>query len=164
MRPALERKSYIEDRVFKDPNSGCWLWEGALSKEGGYGAAWGKGKCIRAHRLSYLTFVGPIPEGLVIMHKCDTPSCVNPGHLRAGTASDNMRDSGAKGRRYFQLHPERSHLYKLHARGPDNRNSKLTHSQYAEILSSPIKNNSELARWYGVAPATIWRIRNAGSR
>ena len=79
-----------------DPNTGCWLWAGRMSGNG-YGQASGRrGK--PAHRLSYESRHGPIPPGMVIMHRCDTPLCVNPAHLRVGTQADNVRDMYIKGR------------------------------------------------------------------
>jgi hypothetical protein len=84
---------------------GCWEWTGMRVKPGrntpngsGYGYLWLEGKMVRAHRLAYELFVAPIPAGLLIMHSCDRPWCVNPDHLSAGTSVDNARDCVAKGR------------------------------------------------------------------
>lgn len=85
------------DKVSPEPNSGCWLWTGSATRRG-YGHFWVNGKCEKAHRASYRMFVGPIPDGHDVMHKCDTPSCVNPDHLRPGTRLENMSDMWAKGR------------------------------------------------------------------
>ena len=82
-----------------DVRSGeCWLWTaGKFAK--GYGAfAYADYKPGYAHRFSYLLHHGEIPEGALVMHSCDTPACVNPAHLRLGTAGDNARDSVSKGR------------------------------------------------------------------
>jgi len=76
--------------------SDCWHWEGWTVQ--GYGKLQRNGKTVSAHRLMYETFVGPIMEGLCIMHTCDNRSCVNPTHLRVGTWADNNRDRAAKGR------------------------------------------------------------------
>lgn len=96
-------------RVFPEPNSGCWLWTGAPTR-GGYGHFWNGESVERpglkpnrinvsAHRWSYQHFVGAIPDGLFVLHHCDTPSCVRPSHLFVGTQRDNVQDCIRKGRR-----------------------------------------------------------------
>ena len=76
---------------------GCWLWTGARINDG-YGLLKRSGKTILAHRFSYELAHGPVPAGLVVMHKCDTPACVRPDHLKPGTNLENSRDMAAKGR------------------------------------------------------------------
>lgn len=89
----------LRDRFFEKvalSPSGCWLWLGMTAH--GYGYIWNEGRMLRAHRVSYeLHFKRP-PDELVVMHTCDVRGCVNPEHLRLGTASDNMRDCVEKGR------------------------------------------------------------------
>jgi len=48
---------------------------------------------------------GPIPPGMIIMHICDTPACVNPAHLRLGTQAENVKDRDQKGRLVAKGHP-----------------------------------------------------------
>lgn len=94
-------KERFEDKYIPEPNSGCWLWTGSLTR-GGYGHIrdmvgdnWGM---RRAHRVSYELNKGDIPQGKVIMHTCDNPLCVNPSHLKVGTNLENTRDKVSKGR------------------------------------------------------------------
>lgn len=75
------------------PSDECWEW--TMSRSNGYGQTSNYGP---AHRLAYEVFVGPIPEGLHILHSCDNPPCCNPTHLRAGTSKENARDRIARGR------------------------------------------------------------------
>ena len=90
-------------KFIHDPGSDCWLWIGA-SNNGNYGKmgiTYSKNivKYIDAHRVSYMLHIGEIPAGLCVLHKCDTPSCVNPDHLFLGTHADNFADMDKKGRR-----------------------------------------------------------------
>ncbi len=77
-------------------DTGCWIWQGYTS--GGYGAFKMNGKHQKAHRVSYLIHKGEIGKGLVVLHSCDVPLCVNPDHLSLGTQADNIADMGRKGR------------------------------------------------------------------
>jgi hypothetical protein len=70
--------------------SGCIDWVGARSR-GGYGHLKVAGKTLKAHRVAYELFVGPIPEGMEIDHRCRNKYCVNTAHLEAVTRSENVR-------------------------------------------------------------------------
>ena len=96
--PRRPIKDRIRERVAIDER-GCWLWLGQLFKDGYGQIAIGRDSPKRAHRISYAEFCGPIPAGMWVLHKCDTPACVNPEHLFLGTAKDNTQDMLAKGRR-----------------------------------------------------------------
>lgn len=74
----------------------CVLFPGNLDKDG-YGKV-GR-RSLRAHRVAYEKFVGPIPDGMVVMHICDQPACINTEHLRLGTQRENIYDCIAKNRR-----------------------------------------------------------------
>ena len=86
-----------QDRFIPEPNSGCWLWDGALTRDG-YGQVRIRNVNHRVHRLVWEESFGPIPEGMLICHTCDIPTCGNPSHLFLGTPQDNTRDMMAKGR------------------------------------------------------------------
>lgn len=89
------------EKVTFEPNSGCWLWLGADSK--GYGRTMIRRKQMAAHRLSYELHRGvTVPAGLVVLHSCDVPCCVNPSHLSVGTQMENIHDALAKGRHTTQ--------------------------------------------------------------
>lgn len=76
---------------------GCWIWLKTKNRKG-YGViSWGRFR-FAVHRLSFAFHKGLIPQGFVVMHECDTPSCFNPQHLFLGTQHENMRDMKRKGR------------------------------------------------------------------
>lgn len=87
------------DKVVKTDE--CWIWTGAKSSSG-YGHLNINKKTIKAHRYSYEMFFGKIEHDKIIMHKCDTPLCVNPEHLSVGTKKENSADMATKKRAYNQ--------------------------------------------------------------
>lgn len=102
-------KNFILKNIKKDEN-GCWKWQRFINEKG-YGIFSYKNKRQRAHRTSYEIFVGEIPNGMFVCHKCDVRDCVNPRHLFLGTAFDNNKDMEKKGR---------------HVRGESHPLSKIT--------------------------------------
>ncbi len=91
---------------------GCWTWTGAMDG-GGYGSVYWRGRNVAAHRASHECFVGPIGDGLDVMHSCDNPPCINPAHLSSGTRAENLADMVRRGRSAtgsrngVATHPER---------------------------------------------------------
>lgn len=97
---SIPRKSLGEffwARVIEGPK--CWGWSGRKDG-GGYGVIQlGAGEPrIGAHRASWLLHIGPIPDGMNVLHDCDNPGCPRPDHLFLGTQGDNVRDAQMKGR------------------------------------------------------------------
>lgn len=82
------------------PNA-CWSISGCKVGRAGHGQImdeWPSRKTLYAHRAAWMLANGPIPDGLVVCHKCDNPRCVNPTHLFLDTQAGNVRDSHRKGR------------------------------------------------------------------
>jgi hypothetical protein len=131
-----------------EPNSGCWLWTGSI-KPNGYGNCGSAGRSHNAHRLSYELHVGEIPAGMVIRHRCDTPSCVNPDHLISGTQLENIQDCIAKGRARRGVFP-----------GEASPFAKLTASQVEEIRSAPrpYGYRKVLAKRFGISESGVSKI------
>ena len=99
-------------------SKGCWLWNaGKNYKDYGNFSITINGctKTYRAHRFIYEHVNGPIPEGLLVCHTCDTPRCVNPNHLWLGTVSDNAVDSVNKKRHGMtkKTHCPKGHEYTI---------------------------------------------------
>jgi len=102
-------------RAFPEPNSGCWLWDGPISKRG-YGGFMrvgprGDNKQVEPHKFSYLLHKGPVPAGLEIDHLFRVRDCVNPDHLEAVTHAVNMRRGG---------NAAKTHCPKGHKYTPEN--------------------------------------------
>lgn len=87
----------IAGNVEIDPVTQCWNWKGN-PRENGYCRTSYKRVNWYIHRLSYAAFIGPIPNGNDVCHRCDNRRCCNPAHLFTGTREDNMKDCVAKGR------------------------------------------------------------------
>lgn len=156
--------------VIPEPNSGCWLWTGAVTPSPN-GALRGQialgGKHMLAHRAAYTLYKGSIPDGLMICHKCDNPLCVNPDHLYAGTHADNMADMKNR-KRYFAA-KDRDRCVAIGAAlgstndwsvGESNGRAVLTKVDVSAIRSALAVGAKKkvLAREYGVSDRTIRRI------
>lgn len=126
---------------------GCHLWTGAKIPRGygRYSPLGRRGKRYYAHRFAWEIANGrAVPDGAVVCHRCDNPSCVNPSHLFVGTQADNMKDMARKGRS---------------TKGEASGRAKLTRSQVSEILSS-VTASREIAPHYGVSAGHIRSIRS----
>ena len=102
----------FERKYTPEPNTGCWLWTAGTCRFG-YGRFHYVKRDIESHRMSWHFYRGPIPDGLCVLHKCDTPACVNPDHLFLGTRADNNIDCTNKKRQPRQniTHCKNGHLF-----------------------------------------------------
>ena len=133
----------FESKFVKSGPGDCWEW---LVGKGhaGYGYfKWNGGQ--RAHRFSYLLYIGPITEGLYVCHLCDNRGCVNPSHLFLGSHQENMNDMAVKGRSQ---------------RGVKHRSVKLTEAQVIEIRDryDSGENYLAIAKQYNVSHRCVHAI------
>lgn len=154
---------FIKERITESP-TGCWLWNRSHASSG-YGDFRMNGKHYLAHRASYEAFIGPIPVGMWVLHKCDVRSCVNPEHLFLGTNQDNIADSVRKGRRKGITRKRPSGL--IYAWTTENkkqwieRKRKIKEEDRKLILREYLlgaETHRSLAKKYGVSSALIHRI------
>jgi hypothetical protein len=147
----------MEDRLERlsipEPNSGCWLWTGGFDDRGHpfkpYGRIWVRGSSIVAHRASWLTYRGKIPDGMLVCHKCDTPLCINPDHLFLGTHKENTDDMISKGR---------DDSTRIARRGASSNFAKLTPAQVLSIRADP-RLQRFIAKDYGISQPCVSLIK-----
>ena len=128
-------------------NCNCWNWIGSKDRDG-YGVfGHHRNKQIKAHRASYAFYVGEIPNGMMVCHSCDNPSCINPQHLFVGTAKDNTQDMIKKQRRPILS-------------GENHPNAKITDHQAHEIKQLRKQNVplTSIANQYGISFQTVSSI------
>lgn len=119
------------EKAMPEPNSGCWLWLGALDKDGyGHICTGGrKSTPIGAHRASLMLAGRDIPKGMNVLHHCDVACCVNPDHLYVGTQINNAADMLRRGR-------HKSGFRNLRGKAnPNNWNARKTHCLRGHELS-----------------------------
>jgi hypothetical protein len=126
----------------------CVLWPYTKGCQMGYGQVRSEGKLNYCHHLSFIRHNGPIPEGKIVLHKCDTPLCLNPRHLFLGTHHDNNQDMKQKGRS---------------TAGEKSSSRKLAGDQVREIRRRyqkgvPLLGQIGLAAEFGVSRSLIQRI------
>jgi hypothetical protein len=80
----------ILSKIEKMPN-GCWEWQGGRNNRG-YGNITVHGRSRGAHVVAHELWIGPIPKGLSVFHKCKNSACCNPAHLYAGSRKQNVQD------------------------------------------------------------------------
>lgn len=88
--------NYLLDKYIIDEN-GCWQWMKSTSRNG-YGNFKVGHKNYSPHREMYAIVFGNIPDNMIVCHRCDNRSCINPTHLFLGTYQDNMDDMITKKR------------------------------------------------------------------
>jgi len=133
----------------------CWEWTSARHPKTDYGVFWMDGRSHQAHRVLWEYKYGVIPEGLVLLHKCDWPPCthIDPDmppeddHFFLGTTAENNTDRDVKGRHRAM-------------RGTASGMSRLTSDHIREIrlLRDAGRSYNSIAKQFGVSASTISRI------
>ena len=136
-----DARAWFDSFILTIPRTdSCIIWPFSGNSDG-RAQLWERG---RFRLVSHLV-LGDRPGNLHALHSCDTPACINPRHLRWGTASENMHDMVSRNRRN-------------QASGIRNGNSRLTPEQVAKIRQDT-RSNVAVAKDYGVSNPTISRIR-----
>lgn len=128
VKPNLEP---VESKMKRltEKTDGCWLWKGGRNRYG-YGSLTYDNTRWLAHRLAWVLTNGiAIEKGVVVRHKCDNPTCVNPAHLELGSRLDNLQDMVSRKRQNFFGRRKQRQI------GERNPAAKLTAAQVVEIRS-----------------------------
>lgn len=156
--PSRQPKPSAEERLLRHvkKSSHCWNWQGPVFHETGYGVFWYKTDDafeVSTHRTAYRIFVGPIPPDLSVLHSCDNRRCVNPKHLRVGTARDNAADRVVRNRSNIKY-------------GEEHHHTKLSDADILTICESSAAGTSraELAAHFGVHPKYVGALINGTTR
>ena len=145
----------VVDRLIRKsipvPEAGCWLWLGAVNHNG-HGICTTRSGSRLAHVASFTAFVRPVLPCEVVRHKCDTPSCINPEHLLAGSQRDNVMDMIDRGRHWSHQKTYQPPCGDLH------HSAKLRDSDVLAIKQAKIIGESlgSIAKRYGVTKQAIW--------
>jgi len=154
--PKDNRREDPKDRFMRKVrllDSGCWEWIGGR-KEVGYGSFMliptrgVRGRFVGAHVASHVLFVGPVPKGMCVCHKCDYTHCVNPDHLFIGTRKENLKDAMEKGR---MAHGENSGTSKFKTK---------TILKIRDLFDSGKYNKAQLARKFNMSRRNVRAIVN----
>ena len=142
----------FERKYIPEPNSGCWLWIGAIGGRDGRAMIGMYGKVSYASHVSWLLFRCdfPLSPKDKVLHSCDIPSCVNPDHLWLGSQTDNVRDCKKKGR----LKPPVGYSFL----GESHGRAKLTEANVLEIRTG-VLSNKEYAKKFGVHPVCVSHVK-----
>ena len=123
----------------------CWTW--TASTKNGYGciSSGGKGSpTLYAHRMAYEQWIGDIPPGKLVRHRCDNPLCINPDHLELGSNADNNADMVG---RHRQNNNNPTHVLNYEER-----------MKVKEMLIGKKFTQDQIAREFGISSSVVCRV------
>lgn len=117
-------------------DAGCWIWTGHVNPVNGYGQIKIKNRGYLVHRVAYELYVGQIPVGFEVDHRCHSDSrtctggstcphrrCCNPAHLEAVPSKENNRRSSSP----TSINGAKTHCIHGHEFTPEN--TRVTYVQ-----------------------------------
>lgn len=146
---AIPIKKRFYSKVILPNDDGCMIWS-AGKDSWGYGHLNINKSMAKAHRLSYELHYGEIPNGLLVLHKCDNPPCVAPEHLFLGTTLDNTKDCISKGRFTKPRIGENNPVSKLNVEAIRDIRKRLSNGE----------TQQSIAKFYKISHATIYYVKN----
>lgn len=158
------RFASIEQRLWPravPSETGCLVWTGWCDPRG-YGVIRHNARRWKAHRVAYTLTFGDIPDGMIVMHSCDNPPCINPAHLSLGTDADDIADRDAKKRSATgDRHGSRTKPWAT------TRGERNTHARINEEIVRSIRQRrasgetfTSIARDVGMDKSSVSRIAN----
>jgi len=140
--PELRKAAFWSQVSIARRKSDCWTWNGARTKDG-YGLFSVDGRSVPCTHISWSIINSDnIPQGLIVCHSCDNPSCVSPHHLWLGTHLQNTDDMFRKGRARMR-----------------GKKRKLTEAEAVAIFADQ-RTYREIGDQYNVSAVAVWGIKH----
>ena len=127
---------------------GCWVWLGATYRSG-HGQMTFKRQHLAVHRAAWMVYIGNIPIGKHVLHRCNVASCINPDHLYIGTDLENARDRIKSGTQHI---PPRLI--------GENHNQAILDDNKVRMIRSSSRTRKQLAVEFGVSIQTIHAVKS----
>lgn len=145
----MARSLTIEQRLehFSETSGDCLIWTGSTDRDGYGQTRFRGGRRRRTHRIAWELAHGPIPDGMVVRHKCDNPPCMKLDHLELGSVAQNNADRRQRGRS---------------TRGTSHHARRLAENDVRQIRTRLAEGHTQaaIARDFGVSTSAIDAIKS----